>query len=232
MTKNEGAPIRILLVDDHPSVRAGMRMLLESHPRMSVVGEASNREEAMERLKARPEARANLILLDLDLGGHSALDFLPELIKAADGAPVLVFTGILDTVQHEAAAKLGAMGVMLKSKNEQELFKAIEKVHAGEPWLDRAMIGKLLSERSGGADKKKLSQEQERIASLTPRELEIIAAICAGATKNKQIADELCIAEVTVRHHLTSIFDKLGLTDRLELIIYAYRHNLAELPGA
>lgn len=217
--------IRIMIVDDHVSVRTGLRLMLDSHPKMTVVADAGSGAEAL----AKAETRPDIILLDIDLNGESGLDFLAELAQKAGGR-VLIYTGILDMEKHEQAVRLGAMGLLLKTKGEGELFKAIEKVHEGEPWLDRATIGKMMSERAGGGETG-IDPEREKIATLTPREHEIINAICAGATKNKQIADVLFISEVTVRHHLTSIFDKLGVTDRLELIIYAYKHNLAELPG-
>jgi DNA-binding NarL/FixJ family response regulator len=214
-------PIRILLIDDHAVVRAGLRMLLKGQRNFVVVGETGSRDEALE-IAARK--RPNIILLDLDLGGASGLDFLPQLFAAAKGAHVIVLTGVQDTAAYQQAIHLGAMGVVLKEEAAETLIKAIEKVHAGEMWLNRSMTRTLLTPEPQEAD-----PETARIARLTKRELEVVALVCEGC-KNRQIADRLRIAEGTVRNHLTVIFDKLGVSDRFELIVYAYRHNLAKPP--
>ena len=214
-------PIRILLIDDHAILRGGLRMLLKSQGNFIVVGEAGNREEAIET-SAREQP--DIIVLDLDLGGGSGLDFLPQLFAAASAARVIVLTGVQDTAAYQQAIQLGAMGVVLKEEAPETLIKAIEKVHAGEMWLTRSMAQTLLTPEPQEAD-----PEIARIAKLTKRELEIITLVCEGS-KNQQIADRLFISEGTVRNHLTVIFDKLGVSDRFELIVYAYRHGLAKPP--
>ncbi len=125
---------------------------------------------------------------------------------------------------------LGAMGLVFKEKAAEVVIRAIERVHAGEVWFDRTLIGNVLTELSRASATKKLDPEATKITKLTEREREIAALIGEGL-KNKQIANRLFISETTVRHHLTSVFDKLGVTDRLELIIYAYRHGLAKPPS-
>lgn len=214
--------IRILLIDDHAIVRAGLRMLLKSQRNFIVVGEAGSRDEALE-LSAREQP--DIILLDLDLGGASGLDFLPQLFAAAEQARVIVLTGVQDTAAYQQAIHLGAMGVALKEEAPETLIKAIEKVHAGEVWLTRSMAQML----STPPVPQKADPEIARIAKLTKRELEIIALVCEGL-RNRQIADRLRIAEGTVRNHLTVIFGKLGVSDRFELIVYAYRRGLAKPP--
>jgi len=223
MTDSVTKPIRILLIDDHAIVLAGLRLLIESRPGLKVVGEAGNRAEA---LAIAAQERPDIILLDLDLGRDSGLDFLPELLLAAKEARVIILTGVRDLEAHRRAVSLGAMGVVPKEKAADVLIKAFEKVHAGEVWLDRSMIATVLAERSRP---KKVDPEAAKIAALSPREREVVALVGQGI-KNKQIATRLFISETTVRHHLTSIFSKLDLSDRFELIIYAYRHNLARPP--
>jgi two-component system nitrate/nitrite response regulator NarL len=120
----------------------------------------------------------------------------------------------------------GAMGVVLKEHAAEVLIKAINKVHQGEVWLDRSMMGTVLDEMTQAPE---IDPEGARIASLSDREREVIALIAEGL-KNKQIAQRLFISETTVTHHLSSIFSKLDVSDRLELIIYAFRHGLAQLP--
>ena len=218
-------PIRILIVDDHLVVRAGLHMLIENHPGMTVVAMASNRTEALE-LSA--SAAPNLILLDLDLGGENALTFLTQLRETTPNARILVLTGLRDTDAHRQAVQLGAMGVVLKEHAPDVLIKAIEKVHAGEIWLDRPTMGRMLREMSA-REEKEIDPEVAKIKSLTQREREVVALIAEGL-KNKQIAQRLFISETTVTHHLSSVYSKLGVSDRLELVIYAFAHKLAGKP--
>jgi DNA-binding NarL/FixJ family response regulator len=225
MTTLDVNTVRILLVDDHAVVRAGLRMLIESRPGLAVVGEAATTSDAV---ATAGREQPDLILLDLDLGGDSGLDILPELFATAKQARVLLLTGVRDPEEHHRAIRLGAMGVVLKEKAAEDLLKAIEKVHAGEVWLDGALMARVLG-RSLPGDPATTNPEVAKIATLTEREREVIALICEGL-QNKLIGERLFISETTVRHHLTSIFDKLGVTNRLELVIYAYRHGLAKLP--
>jgi two-component system nitrate/nitrite response regulator NarL len=218
-------PIRILIVDDHLVVRAGLHMLIENHPGMTVVAMASNRVEALDLAS---KASPNLIILDLDLGGENALDFLTQLQETASNARILVLTGLRDTDAHRQAVQLGAMGVVLKEHAPDVLIKAIEKVHAGEIWLDRPTMGRMLRELSG-RDEKEVDPEVAKIESLTQREREVVALIVEGL-KNKQIAQRLFISQTTVTHHLSSIYSKLGVSDRLELVIYAFAQKLAVKP--
>jgi DNA-binding NarL/FixJ family response regulator len=218
-------PIRILLIDDHAIVRTGLRLLIDSQPGMVVVGEAANRAEALElAYRLQPD----IILLDLMLGEESGLDLLPELRSIAQRSRVLLLTGVHDTEEHLRAVRLGATGLVLKDQASEMLIKAIEKIHAGEVWLDAAIVASVVAEVSGGPADRKIDPEAAKLATLTQREREVIALICEGLP-NKQIGERLFISETTVRHHLTSIFTKLGVTNRLELVIYAYRNGLARL---
>lgn len=223
MTKSR---IRILLVDAHRLVRAGLRMLIDSQAGMAVVGEAANRAEA---LALADHEQPDLILLDLDLGDESGLDLLPELCGHRH-ARVIVLTGVRDTEMHSAAVRLGAMGVVLKQQPPDVMVKAIEKVHAGQIWLDRALVASVLTSFSHEAVPSPIDPEQSKLRTLTERESQVIALICEGL-QNKHIGQRLSISETTVRHYLTSIFDKLGVANRLELVIYAYRHQLERHVG-
>lgn len=214
-----------MIVDDHLVVRAGLHMLIEDHPGMTVVAMASNRTEALD-LSA--SAAPNLILLDLDLGGENALAFLAQLRETTPNARILVLTGLRDTDAHRQAVQLGAMGVVLKEHAPDVLIKAIEKVHAGEIWLDRPTMGRMLREMSA-REEKETDPEVAKIKSLTQREREVVALIAEGL-KNKQIAQRLFISETTVTHHLSSVYSKLGVSDRLELVIYAFANKLAGKP--
>jgi two-component system nitrate/nitrite response regulator NarL len=220
-------PIRVLMIDDHALLRAGLRMIIESRPGMIVVGEASNRREAVAAITSET---ADIILLDLDLGEDNGLDLLPELIAAVPDARVILLTGILDPEIQRRGILLGAVGLVLKQKAAETVIRAIKKVHAGEVWLDRAMIASILNERVNSSSSHEVDAEMLKIATLTDREHEVILLIGEGI-KNKQIAERLFISEATVRHHLTSIFAKLGVADRFELVIYAFQHGLAKIPA-
>jgi DNA-binding NarL/FixJ family response regulator len=220
-------PIRILLIDDHMIVRAGLRMLIENHDGMIVVGEAGTRIDGLE-IAAREQP--HIVLLDLDMGAESGLDFMPQLLAAAPNARIVVLTGLRDADAHRRAVHLGAIGLVFKEKATEVLIKAIEKVHAGEVWLDRALTASVLSEMLHAGEREKADPEVQKISFLTEREREVVGLVCEGL-KNKQIGDRLFISEATVRNHLTSILSKLGLSDRFELALYAYRQHLAKPPG-
>ena len=223
----EPAPIkiRILIVDDQLVIREGLRLLIESHPGIKVVAMASTRSEAL-AIIARETC--DLIILDLELGGHSALSFIPQLHEAASNARVLVLTGLRDSETYQKAAQLGAMGVVLKEDAADLLLKAIEKVYQGEAWLDRVTLGNLLRQLSNRS-KDSLDPRIKKISSLTERERQVIALIAEGL-KNRQIAERLFISPTTVTHHLSSIYSKLGVSDRLELVIFAFANKLAKMP--
>jgi DNA-binding NarL/FixJ family response regulator len=193
---------------------------------MCVVGEAANQSEA---LAVAACEQPDVILLDLVLDGTSSLDLLPELFTVASAARVLILTGVSDPDLHRQAVNRGAMGLVLKGKSIDVLLQAIEKVHRGEVWLEPAMIANVLSDITRSKNGTQRNPEEAKIATLSPRERQVITVVGEGL-RNKQIAQRLFISEVTVRHHLTSIFSKLDVAERLELVIYAYRHGLAKMP--
>jgi DNA-binding NarL/FixJ family response regulator len=225
-TTDEAAPVRILVIDPQELFRAGIRSILERQSGFEVVGEAANRSQALSVLK---RLRPDVILLGVESQDPKTLELLPSLFGAAGQARVLVLTGSSDPKLCRRAIRLGAIGVLSKDKPAGLLVKAVERIHAGEAWLDRSMTATLLGELSPGSPTRRLDPEEVKIASLTAREREVIKLFGEGL-KNRQIADRLFISEVTVHHHLTSIYSKLEVSDRLELLIYAYRNGLAELP--
>jgi DNA-binding NarL/FixJ family response regulator len=226
MKKKHTNAIRVLLVDDHRLFLAGMCSVIDQEPGLFVIGEALNRTQAINSIQARPD----IILLALDLGGENSLDFLPELIAASDGARVLIVTGLPDPELHLRAIKQGAMGVLLKGQPPETLLKAIRKVHEGEIWMNPSLVKTVMNNLLHANDTKKSDPEAQKIASLTARELEVISFICEGL-RNKQIGERLFISEKTVRYYMTSIFDKLSVNDRLELLIYSCQHGLVTIPS-
>jgi DNA-binding NarL/FixJ family response regulator len=226
MTRPKVAPIRILLIDDHAVIRTAMRALITSQPGLAISGETGTHDEA---LQIASREHPDIVLLDLDLGEVSGLDLIPDLLKTSENSKIIVLTGVRDTELHHQAIRLGAMGVVRKEKAIDVLLEAINRVHAGEAWLDPSLMARVLSDVSANSRQKKADPETSKIATLTAREREVITLVCEGL-KNKQISERLFISEWTVRHHITSIFSKLDCTDRVELILYAYRNGLGSPP--
>ena len=207
---DRAATIRVLLVDDHRTVLRGLEWLINAEqPEMTVCGSATNLDDA-KRLCA--ETKPDVVILDLDL---------------AVQASVLILTGMRDPDLHHAAVAAGARGVVPKEAEPELILKAIRKVHAGEIWLDRVGMQKVLSALVNGRAAGAAHGEHPVVASLTPREREIIHALSAHAgAPAKQIAAMLHISEHTLRNHLSSIYDKVGVSSRLGLYEFAHKHRL------
>src|SRR6185503_147967 len=216
-------PISIMIVDDHVVIRSGLRMLIEHDQRMQVVAQAGNRTEALERAESE---HPDVIILDLVLGDEDGLSFLPDLCQTSPESRVLVLTGVQHADAHPRAIGRGAMGIVLKEHAADQLLKAIMKVYEGEVWIERTMMGSMIQEFNKPALP---DPEVTKIETLTDLEREVIALVGEGL-KNKQVGERLFISETTVTHHLSSVFSKLEVSDRLELIIYAFRHGLAKMP--
>jgi DNA-binding NarL/FixJ family response regulator len=215
--------IRVLLVDDHRLTLWGLERLIESaHPRMTVVGTACSRRELMAH---QAIAQADVILLDLDLGEGSGAEAMPDLMRECQ-ARVLVLTGDGDREHHRQAVMQGARGIVHKSQPADVILNAIEKVHSGEIWLERSLVASVLGHLVGD-NRPARDDHAERIARLTPKERDIVRTVVRHrGAKNFVVADELHISEHTLRNHLTTIYDKLGVHGRLELYLYATEHGL------
>jgi DNA-binding NarL/FixJ family response regulator len=223
MSDQQNEPIRIVLVDDHRIIREGLREFIETRPGMRVVGDAGDRRSALEVVgRERPD----VVVLDLDLGGVSGLDLLPEILSAAPAASVIILTGLRDAEKRDRAMELGAKGVVLKENGVAELLNAIEKVHrTGDYWLEPGAARRLMERKRGAAES---DPESAKIATLTQTERLLIEHLGKGLD-NRQIAERLHMAESTVRNSLTRIYDKLDIKGgRLALLVYAYQHGLVK----
>jgi DNA-binding NarL/FixJ family response regulator len=218
--------IRVVLIDDQQLFRTGIKSLIGNDNGIRVVGEAGSPTEALAAVK---HEQPDVILLDQTLHGECGLDLLPGLLAAAENAKILILTETRDAETHRKAVRLGAKGLVSKDSSFAALAKAIERVHAGEVWLDRSMTAAVLEDLTRRKETQKLNPEEAKIVTLTGREREVITSVGEGL-KNKQIGERLFISDVTVHHHLTSIYSKLEVSDRLELVIYAYRHGLVPIP--
>ena len=218
------APIRIFIIDDHPTILWGLERLIESEgSRMAVVGKATSSGPAMSLVE---QAQPDVVLLDLDLGKENGLDAIAELLKKS-AARILVLTGVRDTSAHEAAIRAGALGVVGKEIAPTELLQAIERVHRGELSVDRQTTERLLATITRNRATPGRNPEEERIASLTARERDIVLALMRQPQLPlKEVAATLGISERTLRNHLSSIYEKLGVSGRLELYVFSAKQML------
>lgn len=215
-------PIRLAIADDHPIFRDGLRRLLEAEPDLKVVGEARDGAEAVKLVR---ELKPDILLLDLAMPKHPGLEALHELSTGGPKAlRVILLTAAAEKSQIVEALQLGARGVVLKDSATAVLLQAIHKIMAGEYWVGRESVSNLVQYlqtllQASGED------ARQRKFGLTPRELEIVSAVVAGFA-NKEIAEYFKISEDTVKHHLSNIFDKLGMSTRLELAMFAVNQGL------
>jgi two-component system, NarL family, response regulator DegU len=226
MSTPQRLPIRILLLNDDAIARAGVKLLLEHRVGLEVIGQAGNKEQA---LKLAEQEQPDIVLLHGTMGNSLGTDIIPDILAVTRKPRFILVTPHHDPQYHMEAVKKGAVGIVVAENHPEVLYKAIEKVYSGEVWLDRSLIASFVIQKTHPDIPATMEPKTARIAQLSEREREIICLIGEGL-KNQQIADQLFLSEVTVRHHLTSIFKKLAISDRLELVIYAYQNNLARLP--
>jgi DNA-binding NarL/FixJ family response regulator len=211
-----GDKVRLLIVAAHPVVRAGLRHTFQDREDLEIVGESTCASDAAAVAQV---ARPDVILVDPD-SEEVGLRAVAALAQFAEGR-ILVVTASVDPKVHARAMELGALGVMSKHHPVDLLRRAVDKLGAGEVWLERGKTAAVLRHVMRRAQ----DPEAEKIAALTKREREIVALVGEGL-KNAAIANRLFISEATVRNHLTSILSKLALSDRFELAVYAHRHEL------
>jgi DNA-binding NarL/FixJ family response regulator len=222
-------PIRILIADDHPIFRDGLKQLLSREADFQVVAEVGHGDEV---LPAVDMHKPDILLLDLKMPGTHGLTILQKLqLSNAASTRVIVLTGSEDKSEFVHAMKLGTCGIVLKQSPTDLLFKSIRKVHAGEIWLDSDTTTAVMQQFATGGDAHPLpaaasanGRTRER-SPLSQREREIVGLVAQGF-KNKEMAEKMFISEQTVKNHLHNIFDKLGVSDRLELALYAIHKKL------
>lgn len=216
--------IRILLVDDHKTMLWGLERLIQAEgPAFELVGSASDGIEARALCAS---LKPDIVLLDLDLKGSSSLEFLPALLENGVSR-VVILSANRDQATLASAVKLGARGVVSKEAPTEDVLLAVKKVHGGELWLDQSLMQALLGQLVAPATPA-IDPEAERIASLTAREREVVQLIVKGnGALNKDLAERAFISERTLRNHLTTIYQKLDVANRLELYVYATKHGLS-----
>lgn len=220
---DDSGSIKLLLVSRHALTRTALARLIEQRPGFLVVGDVGTRREA---LVQAAEHAPDVILLDPQRDSDLWMDAIGPLATAAGRrARVLLLTELNSGELHRQALIHGARGILDLDHPPETLFRAIERVHAGELWLERRLMAELLSNANGGP-----GTAAARIDALTPREHEVVQLVAQGL-RNKVIAARLSVSDVTVRHHLTAAFAKLDVSDRLSLVVFAFQHGLAEPNG-
>jgi len=211
--------IRVLVAEDHPIVREGLRTLIASEPGMALVGEAADGIEAVAKARA---LRPDVILMDLMMPRMSGLEAIGEIKAGQPEVSILVLTSFAEEDKIFPAIRAGALGYLLKDSSPEQLLRAIRDVHRGEPSLHPTIALKMIRELDHPAS-------QERSASpLTDREIQVLKLVAQGLT-NQEIADRLVISEWTVRTHVRNILGKLHLANRTQAALFALREGLARL---
>ena len=219
--KDSAGTIEIVISDDHALFREGLRRLLEAQPGVRIVGEAVDGEETVSVVN---QLKPHILLLDLALPKLSGLEVLSELSKLGLQTRSIMLTAEIAREQVVEALQLGVRGIVLKHSALELLLKSIRCVNEGQYWIGQEGVSDLIHALRRTKPSHSASGVR-RTSGLSSREMEVIALIVAGYT-NKDLARKLGISENTAKHHLTNIFDKLGVSNRLELVLYAVDHEM------
>jgi two-component system, NarL family, nitrate/nitrite response regulator NarL len=215
--------VRIVLADDHQMFRDALRRLLDAEADLVVVGEAADGEEAVAlTLQYEPD----ILLLDVAMPHGNGMEVLQQIAAASKATRIIMVTGAVEETELRQALRLGARGFVLKESGAMQLLESIRVVHGGEYFVGRECMADLVSAvRSRGVvvDDGKVPRKSD--FGLTARERQIVSAV-VNAYQNKEIAEKFAISEKTVKHHLTNIFNKVGVSNRLELALFAVHHHL------
>ncbi|MFD0559337.1 LuxR family two component transcriptional regulator [Stackebrandtia endophytica] len=209
-TAEQDQSVSVLIADDHPVVRQGLRTFLELQPGLRIVGEAADGDETLQHIE---KLHPDVVLLDLHMPGRSGQEVLAVLAERGDPARVIVLTSVTDSREVAPAIQAGAAGFLYKDVDPDSLARAIRSVHEGQVLFAPGAVAAMAA---GPAP---------QLSQLTDRERQVLSLVAAGLS-NRQISTRLTVAEKTVKTHLSSIFRKLGVTDRTQAALYAVRHGL------
>ena len=219
--KDQNSAVRILVADDHPIVREGIRKLIELEDGFQVVAEASEGREVLEKIG---QIQPDIVLLDLKMPGMDGLAVLQTLQHMKSNSKIIVLTASEDKNEWVQAMKLGCCGIVIKQTSPDLIIKSIRKVQGGEIWLDSHTTAAVMRQFAAPGDNSAGGRGRGR-SPLSNREREIVALVAQGY-RNREMAEKLFISEQTVKNHLHNVFDKLGVSDRLELALYAIHKGL------
>jgi two-component system nitrate/nitrite response regulator NarL len=215
--------VRIVLADDHQMFRDALRRLLDAEPDLVVVGDAADGDEAVAlTLQYEPD----ILLLDVAMPHRNGMEVLQQIAAASQATRIIMVTGAVEESELREALRLGARGFVLKESGAMQLLESIRVVQGGEYFVGRECMADLVSAvRSRGVVLDERMPRQKSDFGLTARERQIVSAV-VDAYQNKEIAEKFAISEKTVKHHLTNIFNKVGVSNRLELALFAVHHHL------
>ncbi len=216
--------IDIVIADDHAIFREGLRKLLEAEPWSRIVGEAADGKEAVRLVR---QHNPHILLLDPALSKVTGIEALRQLSKLGLRTRTIILTDAIESEQTVEALQLGAQGIILKHSALKLLLKGIRCVHDGEFWLGHERVLDLIHalRRMAPFRSNAVETGNNRDFGLTAREMQVVKLISSGYT-NKDLAKQLGITENTAKHHVTNIFDKLGVSNRMELVLFALEHRL------
>lgn len=215
--------INVFLVSKYQIVQESLKLMIDSSRGLSVSGTFSFGEDFDDSMEL---ASADVAVVYISTGDR--VEIISDLLKKRPGLPVVLIIASSDLDSQADALKLGAVGIVHKEQNPKLLIEAIRQTHNGETWLNQVLLNKLLEKDKSNNKTSARNHFQTDVESLTARELAVVKMIGEGL-KNKSIAERLSISEATVRHHLSSIYGKVGVEDRLNLVIFAYQKGIFKL---
>jgi two-component system, NarL family, nitrate/nitrite response regulator NarL len=218
------APIRIVVADDHPVVRFGVKNMLEDEPGFEVVGEAEDGDTAITQTI---ELEPDILLLDLQMPRLPGLEALRAIMSKSPRVKIIMLTSTITSQQVIEALQIGARGIVLKDSLAGDLATSLRAVLSGDYWIGGARVANLMT-KLNELMKAAAAVPERKTYGLTPRELEVVTCIVEGCS-NKDVAKQFTISEETVKRHLSNIFDKTGVSTRLELALFAIAHKLVML---
>ncbi|MDR3744825.1 MAG: response regulator transcription factor [Acidobacteriaceae bacterium] len=218
------APIRIVVADDHPVVRFGVRNMLLNDPGFAVVGEAGDGDDAITQTI---ELEPDILLLDLMMPRLPGLEAMRAIMTKAPRVKIVLLTSTITPQQIIEALQIGARGIILKDAVVADLAEALRAVLGGDYWIGGERVANLLKALQQLTEQAAVTPERKTYG-LTPRELEVVSCIVEGCS-NRDVAKQFSISEETVKRHLSNVFDKTGVSTRLELALFAIAHKLVEL---
>jgi DNA-binding NarL/FixJ family response regulator len=218
--------ITVIIVDDHPIVRAGMRSVLDTDPEINVIAEGSAGADALTLV---PEKKPDVLVLDVNLPDMNGLEVTRELKKGDVESEILILTAHADSQMIFSLLESGAIGYVLKDEALETLDRAVHAAARGESWLSPAVASKVVQRAvSGGQEKEEAARPE---SPLTPREMEILQLLAQGLD-NTAIAAELVITKRTAQNHISNIYGKLGVDSRTEAMLYAIRRGWVDVDGS
>jgi two-component system nitrate/nitrite response regulator NarL len=222
MVSDNNPAIRIVIVDDHKLIRQLLKLLFAGETRFKIVGEAGDAHQA---IKVLDHLQPDIVLLDISIPGLSGLELLPTIKEKCPDTKVLMLTGKQDEDTIITALKSGAKGYLSKNSTCDNLIKSIKLIHDGDLWIERRLVNRIFEEQNRGTPDA-IIDKRKNIKKLTPREYDVLCCLAKGRS-NKDISRTLSISEKTVKSHLTSIFLKLNVRQRLEAIVYALKAGVS-----